>query len=120
MVTYIFVTERLRMRRDVFQAIADPTRRDIIDLLSQGPQTLNGIAENFTISRPAISKHIRILEECGLVVIEDRGRERLCGIRLSRLKEASGWLDQYRRFWTGKLSALEKHLQSIENLKPKK
>ena len=64
------------MRRDVFQAIADPTRREIIGLLSKQSLTLNGVAENFEISRPAISKHINILTECGLVVIKQQGRER--------------------------------------------
>jgi DNA-binding transcriptional ArsR family regulator len=94
------------MRRDVFQAIADPTRREIIGLLSSRSLTLNGVAENFEISRPAISKHIKILTECGLVVINQQGRERYCAIDFKRLKEVADWVTQYHRFWNEKLDAL--------------
>jgi DNA-binding transcriptional ArsR family regulator len=95
------------MRRDVFQAIADPTRREIIGLLSKQSLTLNGVAENFDISRPAISKHIKILTECGLVVIKQQGRERYCYPDLRRLKEVSDWAVKYRVFWNNRLDALE-------------
>ena len=98
------------MRRDVFQAIADPTRREIIGLLSKQSLTLNGVAENFDISRPAISKHIKILTECGLVVIRQQGRERFCYPDLRRLKEVSDWTENYRVFWNNKLDALEQFL----------
>jgi len=98
------------MRRDVFQAIADPTRREIIGLLSKNSLTLNGVAENFGISRPAISKHIKILTECGLVVIKQQGRERFCYPDLRRLKEVSDWAEKYRAFWNNKLDALEQFL----------
>lgn len=98
------------MRRDVFQAIADPTRREIIGLLSKQSLTLNGVAENFDISRPAISKHIKILTECGLVVIKQQGRERYCHPDLRRLKEVSDWAENYRVFWNNKLDALEQFL----------
>ena len=98
------------MRRDVFQAIADPTRREIIGLLSKNSLTLNGVAENFDISRPAISKHIKILTECGLVVIKQQGRERYCYPDLRRLKEVSDWAENYRVFWNNKLDALEQFL----------
>jgi DNA-binding transcriptional ArsR family regulator len=94
------------MRRDVFQAIADPTRREIIGLLSNKSLTLNGVAENFEISRPAISKHIKILTECGLVVIKQQGRERYCAVDFNRLKEVADWIAQYHRFWNEKLDAL--------------
>ena len=94
------------MRRDVFQAIADPTRREIINVISGGRFTLNGVAENFGISRPAISKHIKILTECGLVVIKQEGRERYCEAQLQKLNEVSRWVEQYRVFWTKKLDAL--------------
>ncbi|TDW99973.1 ArsR/SmtB family transcription factor [Dinghuibacter silviterrae] len=100
------------LRRDVFQAIADPTRREIIGLLSRKTLTLNGVAENFTVSRPAISKHIRILSECGLVVIRQQGRERYCAANLQRIKEVSDWADQYREFWKGKLDQLEAFLET--------
>jgi DNA-binding transcriptional ArsR family regulator len=95
------------MRRDVFQAIADPTRRKIIGLLAKESLTLNGVAEQFEMSRPAISKHIRILTECGLVTITQQGRERQCKADLKKLKAVSDWTEQYRTFWTQKLDALE-------------
>jgi len=95
------------MRRDVFQAIADPTRREIINLISHQSLNLNSVAENFDVSRPAISKHIRILTECGLVVIKKQGRERYCEARLQNLNQVSDWIEQYRVFWTSKLDALE-------------
>lgn len=98
------------MRRDVFQAIADPTRRDIINLLFHETLNLNSIAENFDISRPAISKHIKILTQCGLIEIKKEGRERLCKAQLKSLNQVSEWVEQYRIFWTQKLDALEKFL----------
>lgn len=100
----------MEMRRDVFQAIADPTRRKIIDLLARQPLNLNAVADNFDISRPAISKHIRILTECGLITIRQQGRERYCEARLQQLKDVASWAEQYRTFWTGKLDALESFL----------
>ena len=72
------------MRRDVFQAIADPTRREIIHLLSRQSLNLNAVADNFEISRPAISKHIKILTECGLIAIRQEGRERYCDAHLNK------------------------------------
>jgi len=95
------------MRRDVFQAIADPTRRNIIGLIANQPMNLNTVAEQFDISRPAISKHIKILTECGLIVIRQEGRERYCEAKLDKLNEVSVWADQYRKFWTNKLDALD-------------
>ncbi|HEV7620926.1 MAG TPA: metalloregulator ArsR/SmtB family transcription factor [Flavisolibacter sp.] len=98
------------MRRDVFHAIADPTRREIINIISNQTINLNAIAENFDISRPAISKHIKILTECGLIIIKQQGRERYCEANLKSLKQVSQWTDQYRSFWTKKLDALENFL----------
>src|SRR5687768_14458062 len=94
------------MRRDVFQAIADPTRRKIIHLVAAESLNLNAVAEQFKISRPAISKHIKILTECGLVTIRQEGRERLCQANLKSLAQVSDWVEQYRVFWTNKLDAL--------------
>ena len=105
------------MRRDVFQAIADPTRREIIDVISRGTLNLNAVAETFDISRQAVSRHIKILTECGLVVIRQQGRERYCEARLKNLNEVSEWLEQYRKFWTGKLNALETHLSKPKRSK---
>ena len=98
------------MRRDVFQAIADPTRREIINLIAHDSLNLNSVAENFDISRPAISKHIKILTECGLIVIRQQGRERYCEANLKSLSQVSDWIEQYRVFWTKKLDALENFL----------
>ena len=102
------------MRRDVFQAIADPTRREIIHLIARKPLPLNSIAENFEVSRPAISKHIKILAECGIVTIHTRGRERYCEAKLQRLAEVSQWVDYFRVFWNQKLDALGEFLEDDE------
>ncbi|RYZ29015.1 MAG: ArsR family transcriptional regulator [Chitinophagaceae bacterium] len=107
------------MRRDVFQAIADPTRREIINLLAQQPLNLNAVAENFDVSRPAISKHIKILTECGLIVIKQQGRERYCEAQLKKLAEVSDWIEQYRVFWTAKFDALGNFLDSGASSKRK-
>lgn len=102
------------MRRDVFQAIADPTRRAIINMVAHQSLNLNAVAENFDVSRPAISKHIKILTECGLVTIKQQGRERYCEAKLDKLNEVSAWVEQYRKFWTVKLDALENYLEEIQ------
>lgn len=99
------------VRRDVFQAIADPTRREILQVIAREPLNLNAVAENFRVSRPAISKHMKILTECGLVTIRQQGRERYCEAKLQKLKEVSEWVEQYRVFWSGKLDALGKFLE---------
>lgn len=113
------------MRRDVFQAIADPTRREIINMIANKPLNLNAVAGNFDISRPAISKHIKVLTECGLIMIKQQGRERLCEANLQSLSQVSAWVEQYRTFWTSKLDALENFLvkerhANNNNSKPKK
>src|SRR5688572_12235115 len=99
------------MRRDVFQAIADPTRRKIIQLVAAESLNLNAVAEQFDVSRPAISKHIKILTECGLIVIRQEGRERFCEANLKSLGEVSNWVEQYKKFWTEKLDALGSFLE---------
>ncbi|MES2389651.1 MAG: metalloregulator ArsR/SmtB family transcription factor [Bacteroidota bacterium] len=103
------------MRRDVFQAIADPTRRAIINLVALKRQNLNAVAEQFDISRPAISRHIKILQECGLLVIKQQGRERYCEARLQNLREVALFTEQFRAFWTDKLDALETYLDQDEH-----
>lgn len=102
------------MRRDVFQAIADPTRREIINLIAGQSLNLNAVAENFDVSRPAISKHIKILTECGLITIRQEGRERYCDAQLEKLNEVSEWVEQYKKFWNEKLDALEIYLQKLQ------
>ena len=110
------------MRRDAFQAIADPTRREILHLLAHKSLNYNAVAENFNVSRPAVSKHIKILTECGLITIEHQGREKICKANLQKLNEVSAWIDQYRIFWNKKLDHLESFLerdQARPNIKPK-
>ncbi|RYZ37259.1 MAG: transcriptional regulator [Sphingobacteriales bacterium] len=107
-------------RRDVFQAIADPTRREIIKLVSTNLLNLNAVADHFEISRPAISRHVRILSECGLILIEDQGRERFCRANLNKLKEVDAWLDDYRKFWHNKLEALGSFLEKQESQENRK
>jgi DNA-binding transcriptional ArsR family regulator len=107
------------MRRDVFQAIADPNRRAILSLLAAQRLTLNGVAEKFRISRPAISRHIKILKECGLVVIHQQGRERYCEAKLDRLQEVSNWVETSRQLWEQRLDRLDEYLKEIQNAKRK-
>jgi DNA-binding transcriptional ArsR family regulator len=102
------------MRRDVYQAIADPNRRAILGLLAHQTLTLNSVAQNFKISRPAISRHIRILSQCGLVEVKKHGRERYCEARLDKLNEVSDWIEQYRKFWSARLDALEQYLNELQ------
>lgn len=100
----------MELRRDVFQAIADPTRREIISLVASKPRNLNSIAENFDISRPAISQHIKILVECGLIDITQNGRERYCEIKMDKLDEVSEWVEKYKKIWESRLDSLERFL----------
>lgn len=102
------------MRRDVFQAIADPVRRDIIGILAEEALTVNSVAEKFDISRPAISKHIRILTECGVISIHQKGRERYCHIVPKNLLPVSVWVEQYRKLWEDKLDSFETYLMNLQ------
>jgi DNA-binding transcriptional ArsR family regulator len=103
------------MQRDVFQAIADPTRREIIDLIATQSLPVNEVANRFEISRPAVSKHIKILNECGLVVIQKKGRKRYCRADVRKLKKVSDWANKYQKFWTKKLDSLEALLNEQNN-----
>ena len=102
------------MRRDVFHAIADPNRRAILGLLANQNLTLSGVAAHFDISRPGISKHIKILAECGLVVIHQQGRERFCEAQLEKLNEVSDWIEQSRKVWDQRLDRLDKYLNELQ------
>jgi len=104
-------------RRDVFQAIADPTRRQIIHRISKEPLTMNAVAEAFEISRQAVSKHMQILTECGLVVMRNKGRERFCEARLDQLHEVVSWVEQYRKHWESRFEALDIYLTEIQTKK---
>jgi DNA-binding transcriptional ArsR family regulator len=102
------------MRRDVFQAIADPTRRAIIQLIAFQALNLNAIADNFDVSRSAISQHIKLLSECGLVVIKKQGRERICEAQLDQLHEVADWVEQYRQLWTERFDSLDQLLGKLK------
>ncbi len=103
------------MRRDVFQAIADPVRRDIIELLAEETLTVNTIAEKFEISRPAISKHLKILSECEIIDFKKEGRERYCFIRPKNLIPAFLWIEQYRVLWEDKLDSFDRYLTKLQS-----
>ena len=105
----------MEARRDVFQAIADPTRRQIIGMLAQQPLNLNAIAEKFDVTRQAVSLHVKILEECGLLIVRQQGRERFCEAKLDRLSEVSEWVGQYRQYWNTKFNSLDKYLKKIQS-----
>jgi DNA-binding transcriptional ArsR family regulator len=110
----------METRRDVFQAIADPTRRQIINLIARQSMNLNAIADNFEITRPAISNHIRILHECGIISISQVGRERYCKIQPENLREVSDWIDQYRQLWEMKLDSFEEYLNKLQSKNKKR
>ena len=117
---YIYICKRIltyfTMRRDVFQAIADPTRREIINLIAQQSLNLNAIADNFEVSRPAISQHIKILTECGLIVVKKQGRERFCEAKLQSLNQVADWIEPYRKLWADQFDELD---NILEDMKPK-
>jgi DNA-binding transcriptional ArsR family regulator len=104
----------MKARRDVYQAIADPTRRAIIGMIADKPHNVNAIAENFDVSRQAVSLHIKVLTDCGLIIIKQKGRDRICEARLDRLAEVSHWIDRYRAHWESKLDALEKYVEKLK------
>jgi DNA-binding transcriptional ArsR family regulator len=107
------------MRRDVFQAIADPTRREIINVVAHQSLNLNAVSETFDMSRQAVAKHIKILTECGLLVIKQQGRERFCHAKLDKLKDVSDWIEQYRLLWEDRFSRLDTLLLDMKNKKKK-
>ena len=105
------------MRRDVFQAIADPTRRAIITLIALQAMTPNAIAEHFDMSRQAVSKHLQILSECELVHTEQQGREIYYQLELKKMKEIDKWLNQFRKMWETKFSQLDNVLANLKKNK---
>lgn len=102
------------MRRDIFQAIADPTRRAIIALIALQAMTPNAIAENFNSTRQAISKHLRILTECKLVKQEQKGREIYYTLEMEKMKEIDKWLEQFRKIWESRFSQLDELLAGMK------
>src|SRR6188508_2589678 len=105
------------MRRDIFQAIADPTRRAIITLIALQAMTPNAIAEHFDSSRQAVSKHLRILTECQLVKQEQQGREIYYQLEVKKMKEIDIWLEQFRKIWEDKFNQLDEVLATLKNKK---
>ena len=108
------------MKRDVFQAIADPTRRAIIALIALQAMTPNAIAEHFDTSRQAVSKHLRILAECELVAQEQKGREIYYSLEIEKMKEIDKWLEQYRKIWEARFDQLGEVLEVMKKKKSEK
>lgn len=107
------------MKRDVFQAIADPTRRAIIALVAIQAMTPNAIAEHFDTSRQAVSKHLRILTECELVTQEQKGREIFYRLEIDKMKEVDEWLEQYRKIWETRFEQLDTLLSELKQQEKK-
>jgi DNA-binding transcriptional ArsR family regulator len=105
------------MKRDIFQAIADPTRRAVLVLIATQAMTPNALAEQFDITRQAVSKHIKILKECQLIEEQKKGREIYYQLKLEKMKEIDQWLEQFRQHWEDRFSQLD---QVLVNLKIKK
>ena len=110
----------METRRDVFQAIADPTRRQIIEMVARRSLNVNEIAENFEVSRQAVSLHVKILMECGLVVIKKQGRERYCEAKLDQLNDVAEWVEYCKQFWSTQFNSLEKYLKKEHTSKKRK
>lgn len=102
------------MRRDIFQAIADPTRRAIITLIALQAMTPNSIADNFNTTRQAVSKHLRILTECELIKQEQKGREIYYSLQIEKMKEIDKWLEQFRKIWETRFNQLDDLLATIK------
>jgi DNA-binding transcriptional ArsR family regulator len=107
----------MRQRLDAFQVIADPNRRQMLKLLSKNSLTINSLAENFDMSRPAVSKHIKILYTAGFISIQDIGRERHCILKQDGFNELQEWIDYFDKFWISKLKKLETLLNNKQHKK---
>ena len=103
--------------RDIFQAIADPTRREIIGMLAKQSLNVNAIAKEFDITRQAVSLHVQFLNDCGLIEIRQQGRERYCEAKLEKLNEVTDWVNQYRKYWDNKFDTIETYLAKIQKKK---
>ena len=107
----------MEIRRDIFQAIADPTRRAIIGLIALQAMTPNALAEHFNTSRQAVSKHIKILTQCELLKQEQQGREIYYSLEIEKMKEIDQWLNQFRKIWESRFNQLDKVLSTIKKQK---
>ncbi len=108
------------MRRDIFQAIADPVRREILEIISDKPLSVNQVAENFQISRQAISKQLKILNECGLIAVNQEGRERYFYVKPDSLIPAFMWIDQLQKRWENKVDSFELYVEKLQKEKDDK
>jgi DNA-binding transcriptional ArsR family regulator len=106
----------MKLRRDVFQAISDPTRRSILVLLVSQTMTAGAIANNFDVARPTISKHIQILSECELIESNQQGREIYYQIKIDKMKEIDLWLEQFRKIWQDRFNQLDQILNNLKSL----
>lgn len=104
------------MKRNVFNAVADPTRRDILISLLGEKRNVNALADQFAISRQAVSLHLKYLEECGVIAIEKQGRERICELQIEKIKELNDWLDPFKKLWEARFDQLD---SLLIQLKPK-
>jgi DNA-binding transcriptional ArsR family regulator len=104
----------MAVTRDVFKAIADPTRREILKMVARQPLNLNSVSDEFDMSRQAVTLHIKLLEECGLLVIRQEGREKYCEARLAPLNEVSHWIEAFRQNFESKLDSMENYLSKIQ------
>ncbi len=104
----------MKLRRDPFQAIADPTRRAILVLLATHTMTAGAIADNFDVARPTISKHIQILNECELITSNQKGREIFYEIKVDKMKEIDTWLEQFRKIWENRYNQLDHLLSTLK------
>jgi|SRR5689334_2712855 len=111
---------RARLQADVFRAIADPTRRAMLDRLRAGPAPVNALAGDFRQTRPAISKHLRVLREARLVTEQRSGRQRLYELQPQQLQQVAGWIEGYRAFWLVNLGNLKRYLEEEEKEKEEK
>ncbi len=110
----------MEARRDVFQAIADPTRRQIINMIARESMNLNSVAEHFEVSRQAISLHIKILIECGLIDVQQQGRERICTVQAEKLSEVEDWLTSFRSIWEQRFERVDTILDKMKKAKKTK
>lgn len=105
------------MKRDIFQAIADPTRRAIIALIASQAMTPNALAEHFDITRQAVSKHIKVLNECDVIESEKEGREIFYQLKAEKMKEVDQWIEQFRQLWESRFENLDQYLADIQKNK---
>ena len=105
------------MRRDVFNAISDPTRRDILMSLTADKQNVNALADKFDMTRQAVSLHVKYLQECGVISINKEGRERICQLEVQKLTEVADWLEPFRKLWEGRFKQLDHLLHELKGKK---